>query len=95
MLYTKIEERQSLLDCLVDFILVMLFLLLSSLNLLLSVLAQNVVINSDMSMMIIIFMAFLTKLKKLVPFDYKKYVVIIKQDQHQRIKFLLFYLLIL
>lgn len=40
-------------------------------------------------------MAFLTKLKKLVPFDYKKYVVIIKQDQHQRIKFLLFYFLIL
>lgn len=39
MLYTKIEERQSVGDCLVDLVLVMLFLLLSSLNLLLSVLA--------------------------------------------------------
>ena len=55
---------------------------MTSLNLLLNVLTHNVVINSEMSMLMIVFMAFLTKLKSLKPFDLKKYIGVLKTDQN-------------
>ena len=61
------------------------------------VLTQNVVINSEQSMIIlIIFIACLTKLKGSItkPFDYNKYIQLINMDLKERCKMYFFYLLI-